>query len=54
MYGEIVFDNDQLKTTNPEEIIGQNEFTFWNIVSGMFGDLKLLSDKINDLNVKIA
>ena len=49
MYGEIVFDSDQL--TQHEEITGQNEFTFWTVITGMFGDLKSLSEMINDTDV---
>lgn len=57
MNGRIVFDNDQLKSQH-EEVTGQNEFTFWTVIAGMFGDLKSLSEMINDAEdipyVKIA
>lgn len=42
----VIFDENVL-VSEESEIRGQKEFSFWQIVSGIFGDLKEFSEELN-------
>lgn len=43
---KVIFDENVL-IAEDTEIKGQKEFSFWNIISGIFGDLKEFSEELN-------
>jgi len=42
----IIFDENVL-VSEETEIKGQKEFSFWQVVTGIFGDLKGFSEELN-------
>lgn len=42
---KVVFDSDLITQKSNEY---EAEFSFWNIITGMFGDMRELSERINE------